>query len=493
MLAQMGQMMQLRQNQQEYESQNALSNSYRQAYAGGKFDPQAVIRSLVESGQGHLVPKVEAQMLKAEQDRASTRKTQVETLGKDYENLRVGLTNITDENGYYNWVQSGFSNPATAAHLTQMGITPEKALANARAMVAKEGLSTAIAKSAMGIGEFIKQDLQLKNATQNANIAAAPANRRLDYDIKNPVQHYFTGEDNTLMGVSTRGGGAAAAVPMAGSNAPPPRVTIGGEATPMGTGSSIMNPSSVNAFNPYTQNGLITQPQTQLPTGSNYAKVRQPPTAITNINAYAPASETAQAEFMKGSRATFDQLKQSATVLDNIEKAKALVPTAKGFMGTGGETLLEAAKFMNNRLGTSIDTAGIKSAEELNTRAFMGILDNLKKLDAQPSQSQQAALKQALGSLSTDPSAMNAVLDVFGDIVRNKVDIYNQEVTGAEAKGIKFPYNPVIKLPERTPASTGDISTDAGVAKVIKSNAEFNALPSGTIFTAPDGTTRRKP
>ena len=123
----------------------------------------------------------------------------------------------------------------------------------------------------------------------------------------------------------------------------------------------------------------------------------------------------------------------------------------------------------------------------------MGIMDNLKKMDAQPSQQQQAAMKQALGNLGTDPNAMNAVLDVFGDIVRGKVDIHNTEVMGAEARGVKFPYNPVIKLKERTPASTGDIATDAGVAKVIKSNAEFDALPSGAIFTAPDGTTRRKP
>ena len=178
MLGQMAQMMQIRQAQQEYQSQNALSDSYSQAYAGGKFDPQAVIRGLVESGQGHLVPKVEAQMLKAEQDRANTKKTQVDTLGKEYENARVGLTNITDEAGYYDWVKSSFSNPAIASHLIQLGITPEKALANAQAAVAKEGLSTAIAKSAMGIGKFIEQDRQLKNATQNAQISAGPGNRQ---------------------------------------------------------------------------------------------------------------------------------------------------------------------------------------------------------------------------------------------------------------------------------------------------------------------------
>ena len=234
MLAQMGQMMQLRQMQQGFESENALSDSYRQAYAGGKFDPQAVIRGLVQSGQGHLVPKVEAQMLKAEQERANTRKTQVDTLGKEYENLRVGLTNITDETGYYDWVQSGFSNPATAAHLTQMGLTPEKALANARAIVAKEGLSTAIAKSAMGIGRFIEQDRQLQNSTRNAQIAASASNRNatvneqrfaLEKAEQENIARILRGEPPVPTGgapvAPMTGGGGGGVAPMTGGGRAP--------------------------------------------------------------------------------------------------------------------------------------------------------------------------------------------------------------------------------------------------------------------------------
>jgi hypothetical protein len=241
--------------------------------------------------------------------------------------------------------------------------------------------------------------------------------------------------------------------------------------------------TSVNALNaPVAQPSASNQPFKPKPTG--------PMVSINNVE---PASETALKQYMKAASDTHTSLKQAPSVLQNIEDAKRLVAGAKGFMGTGGETMLNITKFLNNRLGTDINTEGVKSAEELNSRLFMGILDNLKKLDSQPSQSQQAAMKEALGNLGTDPNAMNNVLDVFGDILRNKVEIYNQEVTDAEARGVKFPYNPVIKLKERTPANTGDIATDAGIAKVIKSNAEFNALPSGTIFTAPDGTTRRKP
>lgn len=203
-------------------------------------------------------------------------------------------------------------------------------------------------------------------------------------------------------------------------------------------------------------------------TGATYNK----PAASTNVNvnAFMPASEEAQREFMRSTRVTYDALKQAPTVLDNIEKTKALIPSAKGFMGTGGEPLLATAKFLNNRLGMKIDTAGVKSVEELRSRLFMGIMDNLKKMDAQPSETQQQAMQQALGSVSTDPKALSNVLDVFGDIVKQKVDLHNTEVKSAEARGVKFPYDPTIKLP--TKASNTNVNphakkTDAEIKKEL--------------------------
>ena len=244
---------------------------------------------------------------------------------------------------------------------------------------------------------------------------------------------------------------------------------------PAGGGTPSINGLALNLTGAPTVNNLRQQQ------GAGGFTQAQPkgPSAITNINAYVPATEAAMGEYIKGTRATFDQLKHAPTVLDNIEKAKALIPTAKGFMGTGGETMLDAAKFMNNRLGTSINTEGIKSAEELNSRLFMGIMDNLKKMDAQPSQQQQAAMKQALGSIGTDPNAMSAVLDVFGDIVRGKVDIHNQEVMDAEARGTKFPYNPVIKLPPKTSGAAAPIYATNGKERIVSNDGGNTWQPAG--------------
>jgi hypothetical protein len=203
------------------------------------------------------------------------------------------------------------------------------------------------------------------------------------------------------------------------------------------------------------------------------------------VNAFVPASETAQAEYMKGARTTFEALRNAQPTLDNIEKAKALVPGAQGFMGTGGEPLLAAASFLNNRLGTSINTTGVTDAQELRSRLFFGILDNLKKLDSQPSQQQQNALQQALGSIGTDPTALPRVLDAFADSIRTKVELYNQDVTSAEQRGVKFPYKPQIQLkPPSSPgaASAGQIPTGAPAAAA----GNTVTLPNGTVMTFPN-------
>lgn len=168
---------------------------------------------------------------------------------------------------------------------------------------------------------------------------------------------------------------------------------------------------------------------------------------ITKVNTYLPASEEAQRDFIKSTRITYDTLKQSPAMFANIEASKKLIPSASVFMGTGGEGMKAAASFLNNRLGMSVNTEGVKTAEELRSRLFQGILANLKKLDSQPSERQQAALEQALGNLNTDPNALSNVLDSYADTVRNNIDIHNAEVQSAISRGVKFPYDPIIKVP----------------------------------------------
>jgi hypothetical protein len=170
---------------------------------------------------------------------------------------------------------------------------------------------------------------------------------------------------------------------------------------------------------------------------------------VTNINTNLPASEQAQKDYMTTVAKQRETFSSAPATLENIEKAKELIPEAKTFMGTGGEAYLTVAKFLNNRLGTDINVAGVKSAEELRSRLFMGVMDNLKKMDAQPTGRQQEALQEAIGQLDTDPNALPKVLDILGNSLRSKVDVYNKDVSDAEARGVKFPYKPQVELPAK--------------------------------------------
>jgi len=178
-------------------------------------------------------------------------------------------------------------------------------------------------------------------------------------------------------------------------------------------------------------------------------KVAKEGAAQTNVNAYTPASVEAQKQFVQDVAKERSVLRTAPDTIKNIEAAKKLIPSASTFMGKGGEPLLAAASFLNNRLGFGISTQGVTDATVLRTRLFEGILDNLKKLDSQPSQEQQRVLSEALGNLGTDPAALEQILNRIAETVTDRVDRYNIDVTESEARGIKFPFKPQITLPQR--------------------------------------------
>ena len=206
---------------------------------------------------------------------------------------------------------------------------------------------------------------------------------------------------------------------------------------------------------------------------------------VTNINTYVPASVEAQKQYIQDIAKERTVLRTAPDTIKNIEAAKKLIPTASTFMGKGGEPLLAAASFLNNRLGFSISTQGVTDATVLRTRLFEGILDNLKKLDSQPSQEQQRVLSEALGNLGTDPAALEQILNRISETVTDRVDRYNTDVNESEARGIKFPFKPQITLPQRKrPAGS--------VASQIPTNAPSAPTASQKPIYATNPTTNER-
>jgi len=151
---------------------------------------------------------------------------------------------------------------------------------------------------------------------------------------------------------------------------------------------------------------------------------------------------------MKELRDTYKQLKTAPVDIANLREAARLAGTsARKYMGTGGKAFLEGAKFLKNRLGVDVDTSAIVNAEAARTALFQNVLNNLRKLDAQPSQEQQRIMQEALGNLDTDPDALPSVVRIYEDVIRGRVELHNKTVAETEASGIKSPYSLKIDLP----------------------------------------------
>ena len=234
--------------------------------------------------------------------------------------------------------------------------------------------------------------------------------------------------------------------------------------------------------------------------GSDIKVTASPNRPVSNIQNFLPASETAQTEFIKEFRDTYKQLKTAPVDIANLRRAAELAQTeGRKYMGTGGQAFLSAAKFLKNRLGVDIDAKALADAEEARTVLFQNVLGNLRKLDAQPSQQQQFIMQEALGNLDTDPDALPRVVQVYEDVIRGRVDQHNREFAEMKANpnlANAFPYSLEIKLPPAvtvTGPGGRPLGATADQPIKVKTPAELNALPPGSLYIGPDGKTRRKP
>lgn len=430
---------------QDIQGGEAMRNVFAQ---GGDLNDPDMQRRLMAAN-----PKAGADIIKKQAD---IRKTQIDTLKDELAIRRDALSAVSTPEDYLAWHRANHSGQM-GQFLSSIGVK-QKSDEEVLAEITKPGgLQKAIQASALGAAKLQEKILDEQRAVKVAGISAAATMRGQNMtDARAREQMEFTrgkpigtqvGADGVLYGIYADG--SAKPIQMAGAPAPATDAT----APVNNLGPTAPAAAPVNAMMAPAPNSAVAPgaTPTAAPSGVFMPQAKGPMVTVQN---FVPANEAAQRDFMAGAQKTHEQLKQAPTVLKNIEEAKKLVPEARMFMGTGGETMLAATKFLNNRLGMDIDTKNVKAAEELRSRLFTGILDNLKKLDSQPTKTQQDALAEALGNLGTDPNALDNVLDVFGDVLRGKVDLYNQEVIGAEKRGVKFPFDPVIKLPEKAPPKT---------------------------------------
>ena len=168
-------------------------------------------------------------------------------------------------------------------------------------------------------------------------------------------------------------------------------------------------------------------------------------TAITNVQAFEPFANKVQSKLGEGLVENYQALKNIPTQIKSLEKAAELAP--KSFAGSMAEQKLATVKFFNNNLGTNIAPDKVKNTEELRSALFTNVMENLKKLDASPSQQQQQILQQSMGSIGTDPSAIPRVVEVYKQILVDKAMQHNMQVKQAQEGPAKLQYPYDISIP----------------------------------------------
>lgn len=185
--------------------------------------------------------------------------------------------------------------------------------------------------------------------------------------------------------------------------------------------------------------------------------------------------------------------KRFSTILDTaptVGRVAQQIGQLEGLLAavpTGGGAALTA------KLGEwGIETEGLSEAQALQAAIAAMVPGQRPPGSGTMSDADLALFKESIPRLINQPggnakimTTMKAINSYDREIVRIASDVANRSMTPAEGRAAMTALaNPL--------ESWDPPSRDAGPRKV-GSQEEFNALPSGTTFIAPDGTTRMKP
>jgi hypothetical protein len=168
-----------------------------------------------------------------------------------------------------------------------------------------------------------------------------------------------------------------------------------------------------------------------------------------NLQNQLPFQEQIQQEMGKDLIKEYSLLKSIPSQIQNLDKVEKLA-VSPAYLGSGAEAKLAITKFFNNNLGTNINADKVSNTEEMRSALFQSTMENLKKVDAQPSQMQQQIMQQAFGTIGTDPQAIPKIVTVYKDILISKANEHNARVKESEegpAK-MKYAYDIKVKVPE---------------------------------------------
>ena len=165
-----------------------------------------------------------------------------------------------------------------------------------------------------------------------------------------------------------------------------------------------------------------------------------------------------------------DHVMTAKSAIDALNKAKELSPKAMGFKGAGN--IAAVGSVLGNQ--TSRDTV------ELDNVVTSNALTQLKSIfGGNPTEGERKILLDLQGSASKSPEVREEIYRRAQTAAERRL-AFNQK-RADELRGGNF-YKPAGSM------SRAPVQQSQGITQ-----EQYNALPSGSVFTAPDGTQRVKP
>jgi len=186
-----------------------------------------------------------------------------------------------------------------------------------------------------------------------------------------------------------------------------------------------------------------------------------------NVQNQLPFNEQVQQKMGEDLIKEYSNLKSIPSQIQNLDRVEKL-SASPAYLGSGAEAKLAVTKFFNNNLGTNVNADKVVNTEEMRSALFQSTMENLKKVDAQPSQMQQQIMQQAFGTIGTDPAAIPKIVSVYKDILISKANEHNTRVKQSEegpAK-MKYAYDITVKLPEAVKTPTGGAFPNVDVRSI---------------------------
>lgn len=151
------------------------------------------------------------------------------------------------------------------------------------------------------------------------------------------------------------------------------------------------------------------------------------------------------------------------------ESRKAI--QAGTYQGTGANWKLDAANFIQSNLGAKVDPEKVGNTGYLQSTLGATLLGQAKSLGTNPTDADARRLEAILGTVGTDPKAMDKILDWREEMATRAINGHNATVTDAEKRGMTSPYDLRVKIPSAAPSGQSPAPANAPQAMDIRSLA----------------------